>query len=110
MDDWDRTTESINSESSDELYNTRPNRWRGDKSSWKTLNREDRAVYEGLEALRRSDLAVHLYNAFALKNRPRRKIGPTGELVSIFFPPILLSANGKRKRKYIYIYINIMGV
>jgi hypothetical protein len=95
-DDWDRTTESINSESSDELYNTRPNRWRGAKSTWRDRNREERAVYDGLEALRRSDLAVHLYNAFALKNGPRRKIGPNGELVSVFLLPLLA---GERKKK-----------
>ena len=85
-DEWDRTTESINSEFSDELYNSRPNRWNGSKASWRDRNKEEREVYGGLEKLRRSDLAVHLYNAFALKNGPRMRIGPAGELVSLLPP------------------------
>ncbi|SPO02423.1 uncharacterized protein DNG_05096 [Cephalotrichum gorgonifer] len=77
--EWDKTTASIASLSSDDLNDSRPNRWRGPKSTWRTLTQEDRSVYEGLEASRRGDLAVHLYDAFALKGK-RRKIGDEGEL------------------------------
>lgn len=86
--EWDKTTASIASLSSDDLYNSRPNRWRGTRSTWLTLTREDRSVYETLEARRNSDLAVHLYNAFALKKGKRRKIGNHGELVSLCNPAL----------------------
>lgn len=45
-------------------------------------------MYEALEARRRGDLAVHLYNAFALKGK-RRRIGPGGELVSLRTCPLV---------------------
>lgn len=80
--EWDKTTASIASLSSDELYDSRPNRWRGPRSTWRTFTQEDRSVYEALEARRRGDLAVHLYNAYALKGK-RRRIGASGELVSL---------------------------
>ncbi|CAI4218512.1 unnamed protein product [Parascedosporium putredinis] len=80
-EEWDKTTDSIHSDSSDELYNSRPNRWRGSKASWRSRNEGDRAVYTALEALRHSDLSVHLYNAFALKKGPRMTISQTGELL-----------------------------
>lgn len=81
--EWDKTTASIASLSSDDLYNSRPNRWRGTRSTWFTLTREDRSVHETLEARRSGDLAVHLYNAFALRKGKRRRIGSQGELVSL---------------------------
>lgn len=83
--EWDKTTASIASLSSDELYDSRPNRWRGPRSTWRTYTQEDRSVYEALEARRRADLAVHLYNAFALKGK-RRRIGAGGEVVSLRTP------------------------
>ena len=84
--EWDKTTASIASLSSDDLYESRPNRWRGPASTWRTFTHEDRSVYEALEARRRGDLAVHLYNAFALRGK-RRRIGNQGELVSFLTPP-----------------------
>jgi hypothetical protein len=88
--EWDKTTASIASLSSDDLSTSRPNRWRGPQSTWKTLTRDDRAVYDSLEAQRSGDLAVHLYDAAALHGR-RRKIGDDGELVS-FAPPAVSSS------------------
>lgn len=79
--EWDKTTASIASLSSDDLHDSRPNRWHGHRSTWRTLTQDDRAVYDALKARRNGDLAVHLYNAFALKGR-RLRIGGQGELVS----------------------------
>lgn len=69
--DWDKSTSEIQSEDSDTLFTSRPNRWRGPPQSWRTLTEEDRLTATALDRLRNQDLAVHLYNAFALKHRPR---------------------------------------
>lgn len=66
-EDWDRNTDDIRSIDSEELHETRPNRWTGPGSTWRKLTAEDRAVHSALEAVRHRDLSVHLYNAFALK-------------------------------------------
>ncbi|OLN84319.1 hypothetical protein CCHL11_05891 [Colletotrichum chlorophyti] len=73
----DLDTDEIRSVDSDELYNTRPNRWRGNKSTWRAYTQEERLLYHSMEELRNRDLSVHLYNAFALKNRPVRPSGTT---------------------------------
>lgn len=70
-EDWDKSTSEIQSEDSDELFDTRPNRWRGPPQSWRTLTEEDRLTYNAFERLRNQDLSVHLYNAFALRQAPR---------------------------------------
>lgn len=70
-EEWDKSTSEIQSEDSDELFNTRPNRWRGPQQSWRTLTEEDRLTYNAFERLRNEDLSVHLYNAFALRQAPR---------------------------------------
>ena len=85
--EWDKETASIASLSSDELHESRPNRWRGPRATWDALTEEDRSVYETLEARRRGDLAVHLYNVFALKGK-RRQIGDQGEIVSLSNPSL----------------------
>lgn len=75
--DWDKSTSEIQSEDSEELYESRPNRWRGLPQSWRTVTEEDRLTFNALERLRNQDLSVHLYNAFALKhtqNAPRPQI------------------------------------
>lgn len=69
--EWDKSTSEIQSEDSEDLFESRPNRWRGPPQSWRTLTEEDRLTYDALEKLRNQDLSVHLYNAFALKNLPR---------------------------------------
>lgn len=69
--EWDKSTSEIQSEDSDELFETRPNRWRGPPQSWRTLTEEDRLTYNAFERLRNQDLSIHLYNAFALRHAPR---------------------------------------
>ncbi|KAJ4397411.1 hypothetical protein N0V93_001638 [Gnomoniopsis smithogilvyi] len=68
--EWDKSTSEIQSEDSEDLFESRPNRWRGPPQSWRTLTEEDRLTFNALERLRNQDLAVHLYNAFALKTTP----------------------------------------
>lgn len=67
--EWDdKSTSEIQSEDSDNLFASRPNRWRGPSQSWRTLTEEDRLTHTALERLRNQDLSLHLYNAFALRN------------------------------------------
>lgn len=70
-EEWDKSTSEIQSEDSDELFDTRPNRWRGLPQSWRSLTDEDRLTYNAFEKLRNQDLSVHLYNAFALRQTPQ---------------------------------------
>ncbi|KLU92969.1 hypothetical protein MAPG_11912, partial [Magnaporthiopsis poae ATCC 64411] len=69
--DWDLDTDDVRSVSSSDLYEARPNRWRGPRSTWRQLTEADRLDYDALVSLRNQDLAVHLYNAFVLKRRRR---------------------------------------
>lgn len=69
--EWDLASDEIASVASDELHDNRPNRWTGPKSSWRTLTEEERLQWQSLKQLRDQDLAVHLYDAFALKRRGR---------------------------------------
>lgn len=68
-DEWDKSTSEVQSEESDELFESRPNRWRGPPQSWRTITEEDRLTYNAFEKVRNQDLSVHLYNAFALGRR-----------------------------------------
>ncbi|KAK1774946.1 hypothetical protein QBC45DRAFT_360657 [Copromyces sp. CBS 386.78] len=72
-EDWDKDTEEINSIASDELHETRPNRWNGPPSTWLTFTAQERKAYQALEGLRRRDLSAHLYNAHVLKSRVKRQ-------------------------------------
>lgn len=65
--EWDKSTSEIQSEDSENLFESRPNRWRGPPQSWRTLTEEDRLTFNALERLRNQDLSVHLYSAFALR-------------------------------------------
>lgn len=65
-DEWDKSTAEIQSISSEELHETRPNRWTGHPNTWRHWTKNDRDVWTSLEAVRMGDLGVHLYNAFAL--------------------------------------------
>ena len=83
-DEWDKSTSEIQSEDSDELFENRPNRWRGPPQSWRAITEEDRLAYNALERLRNQDLSVHLFNAFSLKQTPQEagaSVGPAGEEV-----------------------------
>lgn len=54
---------------SEPTYFTRPNRYHGPPSTWRSWTADDRAVAESLDIARAGDLSVHLYNAFDLKMR-----------------------------------------
>ncbi|KXH26711.1 RNA polymerase I specific transcription initiation factor [Colletotrichum simmondsii] len=69
---WDLDTDEIRSVDSEELYETRPNRWKGNKATWNSYTQEERLLHRSMEQLRNRDLSVHLYNAFALRNRAVR--------------------------------------
>lgn len=64
--EWDKSTSEVQSEDSEDLFETRPNRWRGPLQSWRSLTEEDRLTNNALDRLRDQDLSVHLYNSFAL--------------------------------------------
>lgn len=68
-DEWDKSTSEIQSEDSDDLYENRPNRWKGPPQSWRTITEEERLTYNAFVRLRNQDLSLHLYNAWALKQR-----------------------------------------
>ncbi|KAH6853308.1 RNA polymerase I-specific transcription initiation factor-domain-containing protein [Chaetomium sp. MPI-CAGE-AT-0009] len=75
--DTNTDTDSDPESDSDHLHETRPNRWRGHPSTWKTWTERDRRAWLALENARKEDLAVHLYNAFALRKGLR--VGPDVE-------------------------------
>lgn len=66
-EDWDKDMAEIRSLSSDDLRETRPNRWRGPASTWRSLTTDERGTAQSLDLLRNQDLALHLYCAFALR-------------------------------------------
>lgn len=68
-DEWDKDTAEIQSEDSDYLSENRPNRWRGDPQTWLSITEEERLTYYALERVRNQDLSLHLYNAWALRQR-----------------------------------------
>ncbi|KAK3388143.1 hypothetical protein B0T20DRAFT_110415 [Sordaria brevicollis] len=72
-EEWDKDTDEINSIASDELHETRPNRWKGPPTTWLTFTEQERKAYQAFEGLRRRDLSAHLYNAHALKSRVKRQ-------------------------------------
>lgn len=82
---WDLDTDEIRSVDSEELYETRPNRWKGNKATWNTYTQEERLLHRSMEQVRNRDLSVHLYNAFALRNRAVRPsaAGESGEAVGL---------------------------
>ena len=50
-------------------YFTRPNRYFGPVSTWRTWTENERAVAQSIDLERAQDLSVHLYDAHALKKR-----------------------------------------
>jgi hypothetical protein len=66
---WELDSDEIASIASEDLHAHRPNRWTGPKSTWRTLTEEDRLLWQSMKQIQDQDLAVHLYNAFALKRR-----------------------------------------
>ena len=49
----------------------RPNRWKGNSSTWARFTQDERDLASTLDELRNQDLSVHLYNAHALKRSAR---------------------------------------
>jgi hypothetical protein len=68
---WDLDNEDIASIESEELYRSRPNRWSGAKSTWRTLTEEETLLWRSMKQIDNQNLSIHLYNAFALKKRRR---------------------------------------
>lgn len=68
-DEWDKSTSEIQSEDSDDLHENRPNRWKGPPQTWRGITEEERLTYNAFVRLRNEDLSLHLYNAWALKQR-----------------------------------------
>jgi hypothetical protein len=66
---WELDSDEIASIASEDLHEHRPNRWTGPKSTWRTLTEEDRLLWQSMKQIQDQDLAVHLYNAFALKRQ-----------------------------------------
>ncbi|EXJ81331.1 hypothetical protein A1O3_07621 [Capronia epimyces CBS 606.96] len=50
-------------------YFTRPNRYFGPASTWKSWTEEERTVAMGLDRVRSQNLTLHLFNAFHLKRK-----------------------------------------
>ncbi|KAJ6442886.1 RNA polymerase I specific transcription initiation factor [Purpureocillium lavendulum] len=68
---WDLDSDEIASVASEDLHRNRPNRWTGPKSSWRSLTAEERQLWRSMRQLEHQDLAVHLYDTFALKRQGR---------------------------------------
>jgi hypothetical protein len=67
-EEWDRDTDEVQSEASEDLYESRPNRWRGSSSAWRAITEQDRLEYTAMTKVRNQDLSIHLYNSFAVKH------------------------------------------
>lgn len=67
----DLDSDEIASVASEDLHENRPNRWRGKRSTWRTLTEDERLVWQSMRTLGDRDLAAHLYNVFALKRRAK---------------------------------------
>lgn len=69
--EWDLDSDEIASVTSQDLHDNRPNRWAGTQRTWQRLTAEERRLWQSMEAVEGQDLAIHLYNAYALKRRGR---------------------------------------
>lgn len=65
----DDASEYIASDEDEEIENERPNRWRGAPTTWTTFTAPERGLSNSLDQIRNADLSLHLYNAFALRQR-----------------------------------------
>jgi hypothetical protein len=66
---WDLDDDEIASIASDDLHQHRPNRWTGPASTWRGLTEEERTLWKSMKRLGDQDLAAHLYDVFALRQR-----------------------------------------
>lgn len=58
----------------DDIADERPNRWYGPPSTWLEMNSEEIDTISAINGVRNRDLAIHLYNAYALKQRHSRPV------------------------------------
>jgi hypothetical protein len=65
----DETDSAYEPTSSGGEYEQRENRFRGPDSTWRKYTAKERLAHTSLIKLRDRDLAIHLYNAHALKSR-----------------------------------------
>jgi hypothetical protein len=82
-DDLDTDSESAqdSSEEDDDEDEepARPNRFLGPPQTWQSYTEVERQIADSLDQLQETDLAVHLYNAHALKQRLRRPAEDTAQ-------------------------------
>ena len=76
----DPTGIDADSEESNDEEPERPNRFKGPPQTWKGYTAIDRQTAQSLQQLEDTDLAVHLYNAHALKRRVRK---PASEISTL---------------------------
>lgn len=62
----------LSEETSDQSEESRSNKYNGPQSTWRSWTVPERGLAESLDQLTAKDLAVHLYNAYALKERARK--------------------------------------
>ncbi|KAK5992698.1 hypothetical protein PT974_06113 [Cladobotryum mycophilum] len=67
--DWDLDSDEIASVTSQDLHDNRPNRWTGSQATWRDITVEERRLWRSMKMMEDQDLAIHLYNAHALKRR-----------------------------------------
>lgn len=67
--EWDLDSDEIASVASQDLHESRPNRWTGPRREWQRFTIEERRLWQSMQAVESQDLAIHLYNAHALKKR-----------------------------------------
>jgi hypothetical protein len=65
--DHDDLDEPVDPFAAEESYYTRPNRYHGPASTWRSWTQHDREVAESTDLERAQDLSIHLYNAHALQ-------------------------------------------
>ena len=80
----DSHAESDESEEDDDEdeEQTRPNKFSGQAQTWHSYTEADRQIAESLEQMEDTDLAAHLYNTHALKQRLRRPAQDLAQLKS----------------------------
>lgn len=66
-DDHDDIGKPVDPFAAEDTYYTRPNRYYGPASTWRSWTKEDRDVAESLELDRAQDLSIHLYNAHVIR-------------------------------------------
>ncbi|KAG8674754.1 hypothetical protein FPOAC2_00790 [Fusarium poae] len=105
---WELDSDEIASIASEDLHAHRPNRWTGPKSTWRTLTEEDRLVWQSMKQVQDQDLAVHLYDAFALKRQGQNEATSQNLIVKtesgqdgVWAPPKLWTA-WPLKHKYVH--------